>query len=67
MTYESEEVRHAFHALPTQTQYEWTKWDNELADTGYELHIEGVKNSKDFLEVCIRVNQQLKTGRTPEA
>lgn len=60
MTYADEDVRHAFHALPTQTQFEWTRWDEDLARTGYVLHVEHVSNTRDYLQVTIRVDKKLE-------
>lgn len=34
MRFASEEVRHAFHSLPAETQYEWVQFNETLADSG---------------------------------
>lgn len=60
MTFASEEVRHAFHALPTQTQYEWLHWDEQLASGAYELHVQAVENTPDHLQMSVRIDKKLK-------
>ena len=60
MTFASEEVRMAFHQLPTQTQVEYTEMENRFADRGSGLHIEAVNHHADCLEVVVRVSHQFK-------
>lgn len=63
MTFENEDVRHLFHQLPTQTQYDWMKMDEDQALGGNWLHVESVTvNADGTLEVCIRIHQKSDKG-----
>lgn len=59
MTFSSEEVRHTFHMLPTQKQYEWVSLDSYLAESGKLLHIEEVRQYVDDLFVKVIVRDRL--------
>lgn len=56
MTFASEEVRHYFHNLPTQKQYEWASFDESLAIAGKALHVERVtlEDGGFVLELTVR-------------
>ena len=61
MTFENEEIRNVFHALPAQKQYEWTHIEDTLARTGKVLHITNVEFDKTegTLKVSIHVYDKL--------
>lgn len=59
MTFASEEVRHTFHLLPTQKQYEWVSLDSYLAESGKLLHIEEVRQYVDDLFVKLVIRDRL--------
>lgn len=59
MTFASEAVRHAFHALPTQTQLDYSGLEIMLAAEGRELHIEEVRREGTRLQVILRITENL--------
>ena len=60
MTFESEEIRHAFHLLPTQIQYDWNAHEQRFSFEGRWIHVLDVRHREDgTLEILITVNQKL--------
>lgn len=57
MTYSSETVRFLFHKLPTQTQVRYTDMEASLAKRGQRLHIDGVMQHDNILEVVVRITE----------
>lgn len=53
MTFSSEEVRHAYHLLPTEIQALWTEFEWELSLCGFNIHIVSVIGS----QVVVRIDK----------
>lgn len=56
MTYESEDVRHEFHKLPTALQFEIELIAEQLAQRLIFIHVDGVTRDS---EVVFRINKKL--------
>jgi len=52
MTFANEDVRLAFHQLPTETQVYWENWEHGLAQRGRRLHIYEIRPGNP-LEIII--------------
>lgn len=52
MTFEDEDIRHAFHLLPTEKQEFYSRLQDEANKYGKVLHVLDVKGS----EVLIRID-----------
>lgn len=64
MTFASEELRHIFHQLPTQKQYEWVSLDEYLAQSGKLLHIEQLCAGVDEYSLRCTVHDTLTENRS---
>lgn len=56
MKFKNEQVRFAFHALPTARQVEYVEWEEELARSGNHLIVDEVECNGKHLEVSIRIS-----------
>lgn len=59
MLFRSEVARELFHELPTDTQVEFARLEELLANCGKILYVEAVMRGERSLEVVVRVCQQL--------
>ena len=55
MTFRNEDVRRAFHQLPTARQVEFAETEERVARYGQRLHCEDVLTYGNVLEVLIRI------------
>lgn len=57
MTFASDEVRLAFHQLPTATQVEYVDWEASLAKRGRLIHVISVSHAGNILDVSVRISE----------
>ena len=58
MTFDDEETQTKFHALKTQTQYDFVNFEEFLATMGYVLHIAKAEDGE--LEMRVRIDKESK-------
>jgi hypothetical protein len=67
MTFKNDEIRLAFHVLPTSKQSSMVSMDERLALLGQEVCIEGVSYADKILEVIVRITMRDKLSANPGA
>lgn len=62
MTFASEEVRQAYHELPTETQLSYERVEWRFAELlGQSLHVDEIIRTENSLEVVIRIRAQFNS------
>lgn len=60
MTFASDTVRFLYHQLPAERQVEFLALENKCAKHGQMLHIDGVMQFENVLEVLVRITFNYK-------
>lgn len=62
MTFSTSVVRASFHALPTDTQLEYSRLELHLAAKGQVMQVESVCSTETHLDVTVRISGKFDDG-----